>query len=112
MTIAVVKALCSRIPWCEPAVLEAVLELALEIAREGREGRRIGTLFTVGKADEVVSESDGVRVFHGGRIEAPLIPELAVGPPPHSPQRRRSGSCRSATSGSSTSPLSEAGREP
>ena len=35
MTIAAVKALCSRIPWCEPAVLESSLELALEIAREG-----------------------------------------------------------------------------
>ena len=32
MTIAALKALCSQIPWCEPAVLESVLELALEIA--------------------------------------------------------------------------------
>jgi diadenylate cyclase len=55
MTIAALKALCSRLPWCEPAVLESVLELALEIAREGREGRRIGTLFTLGKADEVLA---------------------------------------------------------
>ena len=57
MTIAAVKALCSRIPWCEPAVLESVLELALEIAREGREVRRIGTLLSVGKADEVLAVS-------------------------------------------------------
>jgi DNA integrity scanning protein DisA with diadenylate cyclase activity len=57
MTIAALKALCSRLPWCEPAVLESVLELALEIAREGREGRRIGTLLTVGKADEVLATS-------------------------------------------------------
>src|SRR5207248_2625496 len=57
MTIAALKALCSRIPWCEPAVLESVLELALEIAREGREGRRIGTLFTVGKTDAVLAAS-------------------------------------------------------
>ena len=57
MTIAALKALCSRISWCEPAVLESVLELALEIAREGREGRRIGTLFTVGKADAVLAAS-------------------------------------------------------
>jgi hypothetical protein len=41
MTIAAVNALCSRIPWCKPAVLESVLEPALEIAREGREGRRM-----------------------------------------------------------------------
>ena len=46
-----------RISWCEPAVLESALELALEIAREGREGRRIGTLFTVGKADAVLAAS-------------------------------------------------------
>jgi len=57
MTIAALKTLCARIPWCEPAVLESVLELALEIAREGREGRRIGTLFTVGKADQVLVAS-------------------------------------------------------
>ena len=57
MTIAALKTLCSRIPWCERAVLQSVLELALEIAREGREGRRIGTLFTVGKADDVLAAS-------------------------------------------------------
>ena len=57
MTIAALKALCARIRWCEPAVLESALDLALEIAREGREGRRIGTLFTVGKADEVLAAS-------------------------------------------------------
>jgi diadenylate cyclase len=57
MTIAALKTLCSRISWCEPAVLESTLELALEIAREGREGRRIGTLFTLGKADQVLAAS-------------------------------------------------------
>jgi diadenylate cyclase len=57
MTIAALKALCSRISWCQPAVLESALELALEIAREGREGRRIGTLFTVGKVDAVLAAS-------------------------------------------------------
>lgn len=57
MTIATLKKLCSRIPWCEFAVLESTLELALEIAREGREGRRIGTLFTLGKAEAVLAAS-------------------------------------------------------
>ena len=57
MTMAALKILCSRIPWCEPAVLESALELALEIAREGREGRRIGTLFTVGKSDAILAAS-------------------------------------------------------
>jgi diadenylate cyclase len=37
--------------------LEAIVELALEIAREGREGRRIGTLFTLGKAEAVLAAS-------------------------------------------------------
>ena len=57
MTIAAVKTLSAQIPWCDPTVLESALELALEIAREGREGRRIGTLFTVGKADAGLSAS-------------------------------------------------------
>src|SRR5206468_11693306 len=38
-------------------VLEALIELAVEIAREGREGRRIGTLFTFGDADAVLKHS-------------------------------------------------------
>ena len=57
MTTAAVRTLSAQIPWCEPTVLESALELALEIAREGREGRRIGTLFTVGKADPVLAAS-------------------------------------------------------
>jgi DNA integrity scanning protein DisA with diadenylate cyclase activity len=57
MTIAAIKNLSSQIPWCEPSVLESTVELALEIAREGREGRRIGTLFTVGHADAVLAAS-------------------------------------------------------
>jgi diadenylate cyclase len=57
MTIDVLKTLCRQIPWCNLAVLEPTVELALEIAREGREGRRIGTLFTLGKADEVLAAS-------------------------------------------------------
>jgi DNA integrity scanning protein DisA with diadenylate cyclase activity len=38
-------------------VLEGVVELAVEIAREGREGRKIGTLFVVGDSDAVLAES-------------------------------------------------------
>lgn len=38
-------------------VLRAVLSLALEIAREGREGRRVGTLLTVGDPDGVLAMS-------------------------------------------------------
>jgi diadenylate cyclase len=41
----------------DPEVLEALIELAVEIAREGREGRRIGTLFTLGDEQAVLEKS-------------------------------------------------------
>lgn len=41
----------------DPEVLESLVELAVEIAREGREGRRIGTLFTLGDEQEVLARS-------------------------------------------------------
>jgi DNA integrity scanning protein DisA with diadenylate cyclase activity len=42
---------------CSPEVCQPIIELAVEIAREGREGRRIGTLFTVGDAEQVLAHS-------------------------------------------------------
>jgi diadenylate cyclase len=41
----------------DPDVLNALIELAVEIAREGREGRRIGTLFTLGDEQAVLARS-------------------------------------------------------
>jgi diadenylate cyclase len=41
----------------DPEVLESLLELAVEIAREGREGRRIGTLFMLGDEQAVLTRS-------------------------------------------------------
>jgi DNA integrity scanning protein DisA with diadenylate cyclase activity len=41
----------------DPEVVEALIGLAVEIAREGREGRRIGTLFTLGDSDAVLARS-------------------------------------------------------
>lgn len=40
-----------------PKVLRSLLELAIEIAREGREGRKIGTMFTVGDESHVLEHS-------------------------------------------------------
>jgi diadenylate cyclase len=40
-----------------PDVLNAVIDVAIEIAREGREGRRIGTMLTVGDHEEVLRRS-------------------------------------------------------
>ncbi len=37
--------------------LEEVIQLAVEIAREGREGRKIGTMFVFGDADAVLERS-------------------------------------------------------
>ena len=37
--------------------VEEVLQLAVEIAREGREGRKIGTLFVIGDVEEVLGKS-------------------------------------------------------
>ena len=44
-------------PNAKPAALAAVTDLAIEIAREGREGRKIGTIFTVGAEAEVMRRS-------------------------------------------------------
>ena len=41
----------------DPDIVESLIELAVEIAREGREGRKIGTLFTVGDEQAVLAKS-------------------------------------------------------
>src|SRR5260370_11758006 len=41
----------------DPEVLEPLIGLAVEIAREGREGRRVGTLFTLGDEEAVLARS-------------------------------------------------------
>jgi hypothetical protein len=51
------KSICQRVRRCNKKNFEPTLELAVEIAREGREGRRIGTLFTFGDADAVLARS-------------------------------------------------------
>ncbi len=49
--------ICALVRHCNRECLEPVIELAVEIAREGREGRRIGTLFTFGDAEQVIERS-------------------------------------------------------
>lgn len=51
------KSICQRVRRCNKENFEPTIELAVEIAREGREGRRIGTLFTFGDADAVLAKS-------------------------------------------------------
>jgi diadenylate cyclase len=49
--------ICSERREVNTTVLKQVVSLAVEIAREGREGRKIGTLFVVGDSGEVVRHS-------------------------------------------------------
>jgi hypothetical protein len=44
-----------------PDVLTSLIELAVEIAREGREGRRVGTLFILGDEEAVLARSRPFR---------------------------------------------------
>src|SRR6266550_8135963 len=41
----------------DPDILNALIELAVEIAREGREGRRVGTVFILGDEQAVLAKS-------------------------------------------------------
>ncbi|MEJ2633861.1 MAG: diadenylate cyclase [Calditrichia bacterium] len=49
--------ICNEERHVNPAVLRSVIELAIEISREGREGRKIGTMFVVGDEKVVLATS-------------------------------------------------------
>ncbi|MBW1917397.1 MAG: DNA integrity scanning protein DisA nucleotide-binding domain protein [Deltaproteobacteria bacterium] len=49
--------ICAKKQGIDRLVLEKVITLAVELAREGREGRKIGTLFTVYDSDTVLERS-------------------------------------------------------
>ncbi len=51
------KEICTERRGVDTRVLKQTVTLAVEIAREGREGRKIGTLFVVGDSDEVLNNS-------------------------------------------------------
>ena len=51
------EAVCKMTPGCRSEVLEQTIQLAVEIAREGREGRKIGTAFILGDEEAVLRES-------------------------------------------------------
>lgn len=48
---------CLSKPDLDLEILDQVITLAVEIAREGREGRKIGTIFTVFDAEKVMARS-------------------------------------------------------
>lgn len=49
--------ICAGRDGVAPGTLEQVLTLAVELAREGREGKKVGTIFTVGDAEGVMERS-------------------------------------------------------
>lgn len=49
--------ICDEERLVNPKILRSVIELAIEIAREGREGRRIGTMFIIGDTASVLNSS-------------------------------------------------------
>lgn len=49
--------ICTEKRGVNPETLKQVILLAVEIAREGREGRKIGTMFTVGDSENILENS-------------------------------------------------------
>jgi DNA integrity scanning protein DisA with diadenylate cyclase activity len=60
------KRVLDQIDYVNKATLEKVIRLAVEIAREGREGRKVGTLF-------VISDSENVLKYSRPLILDPLL---------------------------------------
>src|SRR4051794_32291483 len=66
-----------QVPEYKTEVLEPLIELAVEIAREGREGRRIGTLFMLGDHEAVLARSRALILdpLYGHSAERLSIPD-------------------------------------
>jgi DNA integrity scanning protein DisA with diadenylate cyclase activity len=54
---SVIELVHSRAAWCKREILASTLDLAVDIAQTGHEGRRVGALFTLGDADAVLARS-------------------------------------------------------
>jgi diadenylate cyclase len=71
----VYEEICTEKREVDARVLEQTVSLAVEIAREGREGRKIGTLFVVGDSGEVIKRSKPLILdpLHGHPDESKQI---------------------------------------
>ena len=71
----VYEEICTQKREVDVRVLEQTVSLAVEIAREGREGRKIGTLFVVGDSGEVIKRSKPMILdpLHGHPDESKQI---------------------------------------
>jgi DNA integrity scanning protein DisA with diadenylate cyclase activity len=56
-TRSIFESILCEVTEYDPDVVESLIGLAVEIAREGREGKRVGTLFTLGDEDAVLARS-------------------------------------------------------
>jgi DNA integrity scanning protein DisA with diadenylate cyclase activity len=56
-TEGLLEEVCADRSGVDADILEEVMKLAVELAREGREGRKIGTILTVGDAEAVLQRS-------------------------------------------------------
>lgn len=70
----------TKASWCRREVLQLTLDLALEIAREGLEGRPLGALFTIGHSDEVLDHSRPLILdpLQGHAAEARQVADLRL----------------------------------
>ena len=71
----VFEEICTEKRQVDADVLKQTVSLAVEIAREGREGRKIGTLFVVGDSGEVIKRSKPLILdpLHGHPDESKQI---------------------------------------
>jgi diadenylate cyclase len=76
------KHICTTNRNVSPVILQSVLELAVELARQGREDRKIGTIFTIGDEENVLKYSRSLILdpLHGNadklkKIDNPGIRE-------------------------------------
>jgi diadenylate cyclase len=76
----VYEEICTKKREVNARVLEQTVSLAVEIAREGREGRKIGTLFVVGDSGEVIKRSKPLILdpLHGHPDESKQIEDPDV----------------------------------
>jgi diadenylate cyclase len=66
----------------DPDVLESLIGLAVEIARESREGRRVGTLFTLGDENAVLARSRAIWMPWPHKWTCPWDSAAVTSPPP------------------------------
>jgi diadenylate cyclase len=78
--LEVFEQICTERRQVDTGVLEQTVALAVEIAREGREGRKIGTLFVVGDSEEVLRRSRPMILdpLHGHPDESKRIADPDV----------------------------------